>query len=77
MFYSCANLTSVTIPGSVTSIGDSAFSACIKLTSITVTDSVTNIGYSAFNACTALINVTMGTNHMSMRKYTHVQAAAV
>ena len=31
----CTGLTSITIPNSVTSIGDGAFSACTKLISIT------------------------------------------
>lgn len=40
--------TSVTIPDSVTSIGDSAFYACQYLTSVTLPDSVTSIGKEAF-----------------------------
>ena len=35
-FGKCYNLTSVTIPNSVTSIGDSAFSGCTNLTSIRI-----------------------------------------
>ena len=40
--------TSVTIPGSVTSIGDYAFQECTNLTSITIPNSVTRIGSDAF-----------------------------
>ena len=43
-----AHLTSITIPDSVTSIGDYAFSVCSSLTSITIPNSVTSIGYEAF-----------------------------
>jgi len=43
--------------GSVTSIGDNAFSYCIRLTSIEIPDSVTSIGYSAFYGCSNLKNI--------------------
>lgn len=43
-FYYCTFLTSITIPNSVTSIGNSAFNSCYALTSITVPDRVTSIG---------------------------------
>ena len=45
--------------GSVTSIGDSAFSGCTGLTSVTIPDSVTSIGDSAFFGCTGLTSVTI------------------
>ena len=46
-----------TIPGSVTSIGDDAFSGCASLTSVTIPDSVTSIGNYAFSCCGSLTNV--------------------
>ena len=57
---SWSSITSVTIPDSVTSIGDSAFSACSKLTSITIGNGVTSIGENAFYSCLKLANVTIG-----------------
>ncbi len=50
---------SVTIPDSVTSIGDCAFEGCPKLTGITIPDSVTNIGGFAFSGCGSLTNITI------------------
>jgi len=51
--------TTFTIPASVTSIGDSAFSNCTSLTSVTIPASVTSIGDHPFSLCSALtaINV--------------------
>ena len=48
------NITSITIPNSVTSIGYSAFADCTGLTSVTIPNSVTSIGEGAFYACTGL-----------------------
>ena len=45
--------------GSVTSIGDHAFSGCSGLTSITIPDSVTSIGSYAFFGCGDLTSVTI------------------
>ena len=44
------SLTSVTIPDSVTSIGNQAFIRCWRLTSVTIPDTVSSIGDSAFES---------------------------
>lgn len=53
-------LTSITIPNSVTSIGDNAFQNCAGLTTITIPDNVATIGNSAFSGCTGLTAATIG-----------------
>ena len=57
-FSCCFDLTSITIPNSVTSIGDCAF-WCSGLTSITIPNSVTNIGENAFSCCFDLTSITI------------------
>ena len=58
-FWGCSGLTSVTIPSSITKIGDNAFSGCSGLTSVTIPSSVTEIGSSAFSDCRGLTSVTV------------------
>lgn len=55
----CYNLSSITIPDSVTRIDNSAFANCSGLTSVTIPDSVTSISTAAFWGCTSLISVTV------------------
>ena len=70
IFQGCSDLTSVTIPNSVTSIGSDVFMSCSGLTMINIPSSVESIGDMAFYGCSGLTSVyfigakptTFGTN---------------
>jgi hypothetical protein len=68
-FSSCSGLTSVTIPDSVTSIGDRAFAWCSGLTSVTIPASVTSIGWGTFSGCSGLTSVTIPDSVTSIGEY--------
>ena len=52
-------MSSVTMPDSVTDIGDHAFMDCYDLTSLTLPNNVSNIGAGAFDRCPLLTSVTI------------------
>ena len=56
-FFACSSLTSLTLPSSLQSIGDSAFSYCNSLSSLTLPSSLQSIGGGAFIGCTSLRSV--------------------
>ena len=58
-FNGCDRITSVTIPGSVETIGNSAFAGCEMLESITFEEGVKYIGDEAFYQCSILKQVTL------------------
>ena len=62
----CKNTT---IPNSVTSIGDYAFSYCSGLTSVTIPNSVTSINEYAFSGCSGLTSVTIPNSVTSIGEY--------
>jgi len=63
-FYECTSLTSVTIPDTITSIGNLGFYNCTSLTSITIPDAVTSIGDWAFCNCTSLATISISTSSL-------------
>ena len=69
-FSSCKNITEITIPDSVTEIGNSAFSGCTSLAEIVIPDSVTEIGEFAFSGCTALLKVVLSKNMTAIEAQT-------
>ena len=55
-------ITDVTIPDSITTLKDYAFSSCESLKTVTIPDTVHSIGRSAFSTCHNLESVTISNN---------------
>jgi hypothetical protein len=68
-FEGCSSLFTITIPESVTSIGDKAFYGCSALTSFEMPDSVTEIGSAVFSCCKSLISVKLSSNIKELKQY--------
>ena len=58
-FKKCSSLTKMSIPSSVTKIGDYAFEECILLTQISIPSSVTEIGNYSFYKCSSLTKISI------------------
>ena len=56
-FYDCDNLTSITIPQSVTTIGSFVFWKCKKLENVELSSNLTAIGTATFYQCENLSNI--------------------
>ena len=55
----CENLTKLSLPEGITSIGNEAFSGCGRLREITIPSSVTTIGKAAFSGCAEIKKITI------------------
>ncbi len=67
--FSCASLKSVSIPDSVTSIGNYVFKGCTELTSVSIPNSVASMGYGVFYDCTGLTNIEIPNSITSIGDY--------
>lgn len=68
-FEGCSNLTHITIPDIIKSIGNDAFKDCSSLTNIAIPNSVTSIGRHAFSECKSLTNITIPNSVTSIGQY--------
>ena len=68
-FMDCDALESVTMPDSLTNVGDAVFNGCTAMRSVTIPDGVTSIGNTAFFGCGALTHVTIGRKVTSIGAY--------
>ena len=57
MFEGCSSLASITIPASLTTIGNNAFKGCTSLTTVTLYASSCTLGDDAFEGCNNLANI--------------------
>lgn len=64
-----ANITSITLPSSLVSIGSGAFKNCLSLESIVIPNSVSSIGSSAFYGCSSLKSVVIPNSVTSVGTY--------
>ena len=76
-FEYCTSLTSVTIPDSVTTIGEYAFYECDSLTSVNIGDSVTTIGEYAFKGCSSLTGVTIPDSVTTIEYYAFADCSSL
>ena len=58
MFFGCSSLTEVSLPSTITEIGEGAFSSCRALTEIVLPESVSAIRNEAFSSCAQLHSIT-------------------
>ncbi|MBQ9983817.1 MAG: leucine-rich repeat domain-containing protein [Lachnospiraceae bacterium] len=65
--FSGSDFTEITLPDTVVSIGDFAFSGCEKLTILSIPASVSSIGTGMFSDCTALTNITIADGNESYK----------
>ena len=69
-------MTSLILPDTLNSIGNSAFRGCIGIADITIPPNVTNIGVSAFSGCLKLKTVKFLGNAPENSKYMFKDAPA-
>ena len=71
-FANCTKLTSVSIPSTVKTIGESAFEGCSNLTEVTMSSGVTSIADSTFYWCKKLAEITIPNSVTSIADYAFV-----
>ncbi len=76
-FEFCTNMTSVTIPNSMTFISAWAFFGCTALTNVTIPNSVTRIEESAFSGCSGLTSVTIPNSVRSIGQHAFSDCAGL
>ncbi len=68
-FLNCADITSITLPRFLRTIGSYAFSGCSGIASITINDAVSSVGNYAFYDCTSLESADIKGNMTAISQY--------
>ena len=68
LFYG-TNISTVSIPATVTTVGNSVYAACNNITSVTIPATVTTVGNSMFDYCSKLASVTLPNGLTNMGNY--------
>ena len=76
-FKNWSKLTSIILPNSLTSIGNSAFNGCSNLPSISIPESVTSIGEYAFYCCSSLVSINIPQRVRSIEDYTFYNCSSL
>ena len=76
------SVTSINLPNTLTTVGESAFAMCSSLKSISIPSSVTKIGMKAFMSCSSLTDVSLpegltGMGNQLFYKCTSLQSVTV
>ena len=67
-FENCENITSITLPDSITVIGRNAFAGCGSLTSISIPDGVTVIEEETFKGCSNITSIVIPNSVTTIRQ---------
>ncbi len=70
-------VTELTIPETMTNIGDYAFYGCSSLTNVIIPESVTSIGLEAFYGCDSLISLNIPKGVTSIKEYTFYNCSSL
>ncbi len=76
-FFDCDSLTSITIPGVLTSIEESTFSGCTSLTNVVIGNGVTSIGGYAFYCCYNLTSIVIPDSVTSIGHYAFMSCSSL
>ena len=68
-FKSCASLTSVVVPESITALPDSAFQDCTGITSLTLPSGLTSLGTNSVRNCKKLTSISLPAGLTSIGEY--------